>query len=30
MSLRVSRIGGDAADTLANDAGLIGVKLVRA
>ena len=27
LSLRIYRVGGDAADTLANDAGLIGVRL---
>jgi hypothetical protein len=30
MSLRVSRLGAEGTDTLGNDAGLIGVKLVRA
>ncbi len=29
LSVRVTRLGGDGSDTLANDAGVIGVKLVR-
>lgn len=30
LTLRIRRIGGDAADTLANDAGLVGLRLVKA
>jgi hypothetical protein len=30
MSIRLSRLGGDAADTLANDVGVIGIEFIKA